>query len=104
MGNCLKNVKIIGFLTFSGTHLNKMKDNLGQECVKGGLLSFQGKIETIAPAFRWKNDSFSSFDPTFHLPKIWISHPNKNYIFEMSNNRANCWKSFIIISLRLWIW
>ena len=27
-----------------------MKDNLGQECVKGGLLSFQGKIKTIASA------------------------------------------------------
>ena len=26
-----------------------MKDNLGQECVKGGLLFFQDKIETIAP-------------------------------------------------------
>ena len=37
-----------------------MKDNLGQECVKGRLLSFWGKIETIAP-----DDSFSSFDPTF---------------------------------------
>ena len=31
--------------------LNKMKDNLDQECVKGGLLAFQGKFETIAPDF-----------------------------------------------------
>ena len=29
--------------------LNKMKDKLGPECVKGALLSFQGKLETIAP-------------------------------------------------------
>ena len=43
--------------------LNKLKDNLGQGCVKGGLLSFQGKFETIAPDFPGK--MFSSFDPTF---------------------------------------
>ena len=42
-----------------------MKDNLGEECVKGGLLSFQGKIETIAPDFPGKMTVFSSFDPTF---------------------------------------
>ena len=34
--------------------LSKMNDNLGQECVKGGLLSFQGKIETIVPDFSGK--------------------------------------------------
>ena len=60
----LKNVKIIGFLTFSGKFFNKMKDNLGQEYVKGVLLSFQGKIGTIAPDFLKKNE-FSSFDLTF---------------------------------------
>ena len=42
-----------------------MKNNLGQECVKGGLLSFQGKNETIAPDFPEKMTVFSSFDPTF---------------------------------------
>ena len=41
-----------------------MKDNLGQECVKGALLSFQGKIGTIAPDFLEKNEFFS-FDPSF---------------------------------------
>ena len=43
-----------------------MKDNLGQECIKGGggLLSFQGKIGTIAPDFNGKMTVFSSFDPT----------------------------------------
>ena len=34
-----------------------MKDNLGQECVKGGLLSFQGKIGTIASDL-FHNDIF----------------------------------------------
>ena len=42
-----------------------MKDNLDHECVKSGLLSFQDKIGTTAPDFPGKNDSFSSFDPTF---------------------------------------
>ena len=67
-----------------------MKDNLDQECVKGGLLSFQGKIETISPDFPGKMTVFFSFDPTFplSLPKAWLSHPKKNYIFDMSNNRA----------------
>ena len=82
-----------------------MKDNLGQECVKEGLLSYQCKIETIALDFPGKY-SFLLLTLLFHvsLPKIWFSHPNKNYIFEMRNNRAICWKSFIMLSLRLWIW
>ena len=32
-------------------NINKMKDNLSQECVKGELRSFRGKIGTIAPDF-----------------------------------------------------
>ena len=67
-----------------------MKSNLGQEYVKGKLLSFQGKIGTIAPDFRGKMTVFPSFGPIFHLslPKIWHSRPHKNHICEMSNNRA----------------
>ena len=38
-----------------------MKNNLGQECVKGGLLSFQGKIETIAPDFSRKMTVYIQF-------------------------------------------
>ena len=44
--------------------LNKMKDNLGQECVKGRPLSFQGKIGTTVPDFPGQM-TVSSFDPTF---------------------------------------
>ena len=82
-----------------------MKDNLGQEYVKGGLLSFQGKIETIAPDFPGKMTVFPVLTLLFHLSvaKIWLSHPNKNYIFGMGSNRAICWKSFMMLSLRLWI-
>ena len=68
MGKCSKNVKIIVFYTFLYIFwviLNKMKDNLGQECVKGGLLSFQGKIGTIVPDFPGKMRVFTSVDPTF---------------------------------------
>ena len=63
---------------------------MGQDCVQRGLLSFQGKIVTIALDFSGKLTVISSFDPTFRLsiPKIWFSHPHKNYIFEMSNNSA----------------
>ena len=34
--------------------LNKMKDNLGVECVKEDILSFQGKIGTTALNFSGK--------------------------------------------------
>ena len=65
LGKCWKNVKIIGFFEIFWDILNKMKDNFGQECVKLGLISFQGKIETIVPDFLGKNGSFYSFDSTF---------------------------------------
>ena len=53
-----------------------MKDILGQECVKRGLLSFQGKIGAIVPDFSRTITVFSSLDPAF--PPV----P------EMSNNRV----------------
>ena len=82
-----------------------MKDNLCQVCVKDGFLSFQGKTETIAPDFPGKRTVYPVLTLLFHLPlpKIWLSHPNKNYIFGMNNNRAICWKRFIMLSLKLWI-
>ena len=57
LGKYWNNVKIIGFLNIFWDILNKMKDNLVKMC-KTGLLSFQGKIGTIAPDFPEKNDSF----------------------------------------------
>ena len=70
--------------------LNKMKDNLSQECVKGEFLFFHCKIGTIVPDFPGKITVFSVLTPLFRLPlsKIWLSHPHKNYIFEIINNRA----------------
>ena len=47
--------------------LNKMKDNLGQECVKGELLSFQDKTETIALDFPGKMTVFLLLTLLFHL-------------------------------------
>ena len=35
-----------------------MKDNLGQECVQGGILSFQGKFKTITSDFTGKMTVF----------------------------------------------
>ena len=65
-----------------------MKENLGQEHVKRGPLSFQGKLGTIFLAIPGKRTVFFCFDPIFHpsLPKIWLSHLNKNYIFEICDN------------------
>ena len=64
-----------------------MKDNLDQERVKGGLLSFQGKIGTIVPDFPEKMTAFSSLDLPFHLslPKIWLSYSHKNCILNFNN-------------------
>ena len=64
-GKVLEKCQNYRFFDIFGDIFNKMKDNLCQKCVKGGLLSFQGKIETIAPDFPGKNDNSSTFDPTF---------------------------------------
>ena len=68
--------------------LDKRKGNLGQECVKRGLLSFQGKIGTIVPDFPGKMTVFPVLALLFYLslPKILHSHPYKIYIFGLNNN------------------
>ena len=78
--------------------INKMKDNLEQEWVS----ILPGENWKILLQFPWKNDSFH-FTLIFRLslPKIWLSRPDKNYIFEMSNNRSIPWKGFIMLSFRL---
>ena len=85
--------------------LHKLKENLSQKHVKRRFLSLQGKIRKIASHFPGKMTIFLVLTLLFHLslPIIWLSHPHKNYISKMSNNRATCWKSFIMLSLRLWI-
>ena len=64
----------------------KRKSNLGQEYVKRGLLSFQGKIRIISPDFPRKMTVFHVLALLFHpsLPKIWCPHLCKNYIYEIS--------------------
>ena len=88
----VKNVKIIGFLTFYLDILHKLKGNLdlGQEHVKRGTLSIQGKNWNNFPCYPWKNDSFPVLSLLIHpsLPKIWLPHLHKNYIFEISDIRA----------------
>ena len=44
--------------------LDKMKDNLCQECVKEFFYPFRAKMGQL-PMTSQENDSFSSFDPTF---------------------------------------
>ena len=45
--------------------LHDVKENLSQEHVERGLLSFQGNNWNNFPCYPWKVDSFSSFDPAF---------------------------------------
>ena len=70
--------------------LHKMKGNLDQEHVRRGLYPSRAKIGTIFPAIPGKMTVFLVLSLLFHpsLPKIWPSHPNKNYIFEISDNRT----------------
>ena len=67
-----------------------MKENLDQEHVKRGPLSFQGKNGKIFPAIPGKITVLSALTLRFHpaLPKILLSHLNKNYIFEISDDRV----------------
>ena len=99
LGKCKKCQNYRSFDIFMDI-LHKIKGTLGQERVKRGLLFFPGKNWNEFPCYPWKTESFSSFDPIFHpsLPKIWLSHPSKNYIFVISDNRAIHYKSFIILS------
>ena len=80
LGKCLKNVKIIGFFDIFLDILHDMNENLGQEHVKRGLLSFQGKIGKTVSYFPGKMTVFPVFTLLFHLslPKIWLSHPHKS--------------------------
>ena len=50
-----------------------MKENLCQEHVKTGLLLSPAIPGIVSPAI---------------LGKIWLSHLHKNYIFEVSDDRA----------------
>ena len=70
--------------------LDKMKDNLDEECVKRAFYPSREKIGTTDPDFPGKMTGFPVLTLLFHLclPKIWHSHLHKNYIFEMRNNRA----------------
>ena len=103
MEKCSKNVKIISFMTVLGI-LHKIKENLGQEHIKRDFYLSREKISRISSDFPGKMIVFPVLTLLFHLylSKIWLSH--KNYISEMSGNKAISRKSFIRLSLRLWIW
>ena len=60
LGEMLEKCQNYGFFDIFFDILDKMKGNLCQECVKGGLLSFQGKIKTI-PLISLENDNFFQF-------------------------------------------
>ena len=52
-----------------------MKDNLDQECVKGGLLPFQGKIGRTAPDFPGKRTFFPFLTLLFSCPSLKSGFP-----------------------------
>ena len=69
--------------------LHKMKGNLGQDHVKRGLVSFQAKLEQFS-LLSLEKRQFLVLTLLFYpsLPKIWLSHLSKNYIFKISDGRA----------------
>ena len=89
-GEALKKCQSYRFSDIFLDILHKMKKNLDQEHVKRGLPSFQGKIGTISSAIPGKMTVFPVLTLLFHpsFPKIWLSHLNKNYIFEISDNKT----------------
>ena len=47
LGKCWENVKNIGLSDIFWNILNKIKDNLSQECVKGGFYPSRAKLEQL---------------------------------------------------------
>ena len=45
--------------------LNKMNNNLGQECIKGGFYPSRAKLKQLSLISLEEMTVFSSFDPTF---------------------------------------
>ena len=60
-------------------NLNKIKDNLGKKCVKGGFFPSKAKLEQLS-LISLENDSYFQFDPTF--PPV----PPKNLAFPPAQN------------------
>ena len=65
VGEVLKNCQNYRFFDIFLDISHKLKGNLGQEHVKRGPPSFQGKNWNNCPCYPWKNYSFSKFVPTF---------------------------------------
>ena len=65
-----------------------------------GTFMFQGQIGKIVPQIPGKLGNFPVLAPFFHLslPKIWLTHPNKNYIFETIKDRAIISQSLAILT------
>ena len=57
-----------------------------------GACMFQGQIGRITPQTPGRFGSLQVLH--LSLPKIWLSHPHKNYIFESIKDRAIISQSF----------
>ena len=68
-----------------------------------GTFMFQGQIGKIVPQIPGKLGNFPVLALFFHLslPKIWLTHPNTNYIFETIKDRAIISQSLAILTWQL---
>ena len=65
-----------------------------------GTFMFQGQIGKITPQIPGKLGNFPVLALFLHLslPKIWLTHPNRNYIFEPIKDRTIILQSFAILT------
>ena len=61
---------------------------------------FQGQIGKITPQIPGKLGNFPvlALFSTLSLPKIWLTYPNKNCIFETTKDRAIISQSLAILA------
>ena len=87
-GSAGKNVKVMRFFDIYIGDFTQDGGYLGQKCVNREVLTFWSKIGIIVPEFPGKMTIFPVLTQLLHLslPKLWHSHPHKNYIFAMSSN------------------
>ena len=94
-GNLLQNIVLKSFRLEGGGGYFKHKASMEGACM------FQGQIGKITPETPGRLGNFSVLALFFHLslPKIWLTHPHKNYIFETLQDRTIISQSLAILAL-----
>ena len=95
-GNLLQNIVFESFCSIFRLDggISRHKGNMEGACM------FQGQIGKITPQTLGRLGNFPVLDLFFHLslPKIWFTHPHKNYIFETIKDRAIISQSLAILA------